>query len=41
MGKIKYAPNYLNLTLLVSSRVPYLLIYDDNNNDQNDTNDVL
>ena len=38
--KIKYAPNYLNLTLLVSSRVPYLLIYDDND-DQNDTDDVL
>lgn len=40
MGKIKYTPNYLNLTLLVSSRVPYLLIYDDND-DQNDTDDVL
>ena len=40
MGKIKYAPNYLNLTLLVSSRVPYLLIYDDND-DQNDIDDVL
>ena len=40
MGKIKYAPNYLNLTLLVLSKVPYLLIYDEND-DQNDTNDVL
>lgn len=40
MGKIKYAPNYLNLTLLVSKWVPYLLIYDDND-DQNDTDDVL
>ena len=40
MGKIKYAPNYLNLTLLVSSKVPYLLIYDKNDG-QNDTNDVL
>ena len=40
MGKIKYTPNYLNLTLLVSSRVPYLLIYDENDS-QNDTNDVL
>ena len=40
MGKIKYAPNYLNLTLLVLSKVPYLLIYDGNDG-QNDTNDVL
>lgn len=40
MGKIKYAPNCLNLILLVLSKVPYLLIYDDND-DQNDTNDVL
>lgn len=40
MGKIKYAPNYLNLTLLVLSKVPYLLIFDENDG-QNDTNDVL